>query len=442
MSEITQDAPIAHDAMPEGHEAPPPGVRVMALVRWLLVALMAGAALWSVGSSVGWFGAGADEHAHQAKYYCPMHPQIVSDHPGECPICHMTLEPMPEHLGADTAPQTSDVPGLATITLTPERVQLTGMRTAQVQRQALGGDLHTIGTVAANEKGLAVVSPRFEGWIERLAVGETGKHVTKGQLLATVYSPEVLAAQQELLNARRWSAPGTGSAAAPIEIEQAARRRLELLGMTAADIDAMVASGTASRTVPLRAPRAGHVISKNAIQGAHVEPGAPLFEIADLSTVWVLTEVYEQDAARIRIGQEATISLSAYSGEIWKGLVTFVQPTVDAMTRTLQVRIELPNRDLRLKPGMYGDVTLAAPPTDTLTVPGEAIVDTGGVQYVFVAKPGGEFEPRRVRVGLRSGASAEVLEGLREGELIVTTGNFLLDSESRLRATAPSGTSK
>ncbi len=441
MNETSEAA--AHDAMPEGHEAPPPGVRTMAIIRWLLVALMAGAALWSVGSSVGWFASGASEHAHHGKYYCPMHPQIVSDTPGECPICHMTLEPMPEHMGAENSPRPSDVPGMATITLTPERVQLTGMRTAEVQRKPLGGDLHALGTVAANEKALAVVSPRFEGWVETLAVSETGKQVSKGQLLATVYSPEVLAAQQELLNARRWSSAGaTPGAGAPADLESAARRRLELLGMTAADIDALLASGTASRTMALRAPRAGSVISKSAVQGAHVEPGAPLFEIADLSTVWVLADVYEQDAAHIRIGQEATITFGSYGGESWKGQVSFVQPTVDPMTRTLELRVELSNRDLRLKPGMYGEVTLAAAAAETLAIPAEALVDTGAVQYVFVARPGGEFEPRRVRVGVRSGADVEVLQGLHEGERIVTTGNFLLDSESRLRATAPSGAGK
>jgi Cu(I)/Ag(I) efflux system membrane fusion protein len=424
-----------HEPLPEGAEAPPPGTRVMAVVRWLLVAAMAGAALFSVGHGLGWF-APAAAHAH-VRYHCPMHPQIVSDHPGECPICHMTLEPMPEaHAAAGAAPAgATAVPGLAPVTLTADRIQLTGLRTAKVTRKPMGGDLRTIGTIAASERNLAVVSPRFEGWIETLAVSETGRRVKQGQVLATLYSPEVLAAQQELLNARTWTTgAGAFGTKPPADLETAARRRLELLGLGKADIDAVLASGQASRTVSLRAPRAGHVIRKTAVQGGHVEPGTPLFEIADLSTVWLLTEVYEQDAARVHVGQEAVWTTGGFAGERWKGTVTFVQPTVDAASRTLEVRVELANADGRLRPGMYGDVTLAAPAADALAVPAEAVVDTGDRRYVFVAQEGGRFEPRVVELGGRAGGDVQVLTGLREGEVVVTTGNFLIDSESRLGA--------
>jgi Cu(I)/Ag(I) efflux system membrane fusion protein len=358
-----------------------------------------------------------------------MHPQIIQDHPGECPICHMTLEPMPEHLATRADASPTSVPGLAAVTLSPERVQLTGLRTATVARKPIGGELRTIGTVAASEKGLAVVSPRFEGWIETLAVSETGRRVKAGQILATIYSPEVLAAQQELLNAQKLSP----------DLVPAAKRRLELLGLGPAEIDAILASGQTTRTVAIRAPRSGHVISKGAIQGARVEPGATLFEIADLSTVWLWTEVYEQDAARVHTGQEATLTLSGAPGESWRSKVTFLQPTVDPASRTLRVRVELANKDGRLRPGMYGDVTLAGAASDALVVPAEAVVDTGEQQYVFVALDGGRFEPRAVKLGTRSGAEVEVTGGLREGESIVTTGNFLIDSESRLQSALQAG---
>lgn len=460
------------EPLPEGEEEAPPGTRVMAMVRWALVALMALAAFASLGHYLGWFDGRASSETGTAAatiYYCPMHPGVQEDHPGECPICSMTLVPKSaagaqetgaaatggmqgqEQHGAEPGPRPSDtaadehaghsVPGLVPITLTPERIQLTGMRTAQVTRQMLTPRLRTVGVVAASEKGLAVVQTRFAGWIEELKVQETGQAIARGQVLATIYSPELLIAQQELLGALKWSQGagahhdgGTGGLS--LDLAADARRRLELLGISRAEIQALERTGKPVRALAIRSPVSGHVIAKNALKGLYVEPGTELFQLADLSTVWVLADVYEHEIGRITRGQKATLTLAAYPGETFTGTITFIYPTLDANTRTLRVRLALANKALRLKPGMYGDVHIELGHAEGLLVPAEAVVDTGDIQYVFIAGQGGRFEPRRVRLGSRAGAQAEIVAGVEEGEVVVTTANFLLDSESRLQATA------
>jgi Cu(I)/Ag(I) efflux system membrane fusion protein len=369
-----------------------------------------------------------------------MHPGVQQDHPGECPICSMTLVPRatlatPAHEPDGGAP----VAGLVPVTVTPDRQQLMGMRTAKVSREPLAPELRTIGTVTPSETGRAVVQSRTSGWIEKLLVTQTGQKVARGQVLATVYSPELLQAQQELLTAQHWAASGTPSdpgihGGSLAGVAGDARTRLELLGVAAPEIEAIAKSGEPMRAVPIRAPIGGVVVDKPAVQGMAVEPGLALFEIADLSRLWVVADVYEYEMARVTLGQVASFEVAAYPGERFTGKVTFVAPTLDASTRTLRVRVELARADARLKPGMYGNVVLAAAPAEALVVPAEAVVDTGEAQYVFVARDAGRFEPRRVTLGVRSGSKIAVLGGVVEGETVVTTANFLLDSESRLHA--------
>lgn len=494
-------------------EGPPPGVRTMALFRWLLIAAMGLVAAFSVAYSFGLVSAGA-AGAASSQYYCPMHPQIVQDGPGECPICSMSLVPKsdgnakptpksepapvsheghrhnpadpyicpmhPEETGESAAarcplckmklerrppaatttgspeplasasafPSTSapsaasaqGVPGLVPVELTLDRVQLIGMRTAPATLEALVPELRTVGFVAADEGKLARVHSRFSGWIEGLAVRTTGEKVRRGQVLAGLYNLELLPAQQEFLAARRWSSgtaeKGAAGATSGIggSMEQDARQRLQLFGMSAAEIDAIAASGKASRTVAVTAPISGHVLRKSAVQGTYVQPGTELFEIADLTRVWVLADIYEYEMARVSVGQSAAVVVGAYPTERFEGKVSFVYPTLDPGTRTLRVRLELENADLRLRPGMYGDVTLKLGSAQGVVIPVEALVDTGEYQYVFIAKEGGRFEPRRVRAGARSGEKVQIAEGVNAGETVVTTANFLLDSESRLRA--------
>jgi Cu(I)/Ag(I) efflux system membrane fusion protein len=213
-----------------------------------------------------------------------------------------------------------------------------------------------------------------------------------------------------------------------------ARKRLELLGIAAQEIDEIARTGQPVRAVTIRSPVGGTVIRRGAVAGGYVQPGSELFAIADLSSVWFIAEVYEHESARVRVGQTARVALSGLPGVVTKGRVQFLYPSVNPETRTLRIRIEVRNAGGQLRPGMYGSVDLDLAGAQGLAVPAEAIVDTGETQYLFVAKGGGRFEPRRVKVGARGDGVAEILEGVAEGETVVTTANFLLDSESRLRA--------
>ena len=360
--------------------------------------------------------------------------------------------PRPAASGAGqpaTAAPILGVSGLAEVDLTPERIQLIGMRTATVKREAIGGDLRTVGVVAANERGLAQINTRFAGWIQKLLVSETGERVRRGQVLATIYSPEVFRAEQELLLAHGWSS-AAGDAKLPHDdlaggLDASARRRLELLGIAPQEIDEMLRTGKAAEAIPIRSSVDGYVVGKNAVAGVAVEAGSVLFEVADLTQVWVTADIYEQDISRIRVGQRARLELASYPGEMQSGKVTFIYPILDSGNRTLRVRLEFKNKadrnGPRLRPGMYGTVYLDLPSTTGLTVPAEAVVDTGETHYLFVSKEGGRFTPRLVKVGAHLKDQVEILSGVAEGETVVTTGNFLVDSESRPRSAIEGQTS-
>jgi len=443
---MTAETPNVAAPPPEG---PPPGVRAMAIVRWglvLVTALVAAGTIWHFAAARGGETSGV---TIGQRYYCPMHPSVVQDHPGQCPICSMTLVPMPGASSEGPAPSSPGAApgGLAPIQLTPERIQLIGMKTAVVKREALGGELRAVGLVEANERGLAEVNVRFSGWVQKLLVSATGERVRRGQVLATVFSPDVLRAEQELLVAHGWKAGAGGGPAHDHDdghdvgasgLEADARRRLQLLGVAEQEIDQVMASGKPTDAIAIRSPADGYVVAKAALAGVAVQPGTVLFQVADLSTVWVTADVYEQDLSRIHVGQQARFELSAYPGETIAGKVQFVYPTLEPGSRALKVRIELRNRfdrdGPRLRPGMSGAVRFALPATTGLLVPAGAIVDTGDARYLFVATPGGRFEPRAVTLGARLGDRVQVQTGLTEGETVVTTGNFLIDSESRLRA--------
>jgi Cu(I)/Ag(I) efflux system membrane fusion protein len=424
------------DVIETADKGPPPGVRGMAVLRWLLILAMAGAALASVLHYTGALerlGSRPTASAAHTEYTCPMHPSVAQDHPGECPICSMTLVPKaggPAGAAADAATDVAPVAGLHDIELAPARTQLMGLRTATATREALVQEIRTVGSVVENEQGLAQIQTRFAGWIQELHVTTTGQVVHPGDVLATVYSPDVLAAQEEYLNALKWAdggAPNPGLA-------DDARQRLALLGIAKPELDQIARSRAPLRAIPIRSTIGGTVIRRTAVQGLYVQPGQDLFDIADLAKVWVLADVYEYELARVHVGLPAKVEVAAFPGETREGKVTFLYPTLDAATRTLRVRIELANRDGKLRPGMYGTVILALDAAEGVVVPREAVVDTGEVRYVFVAQDGGRFEPRRVTLGVHGDDKIQVVAGLAPGERVVTSGNFLVDSESRLRA--------
>jgi Cu(I)/Ag(I) efflux system membrane fusion protein len=467
--------------MPEGEEAAPPGVRTMAIVRWALVALMAIAA---VGAWVYYAELTPRSAKASVIYQCPMHPSVIQDRPGECPICGMDLvkvEPGQKKAGGGATAAAAagpgkywcpmhpevhsddpearcekcggmkllprdapgpegaqGVPGLVPIDVSGERVQLMGIRTAKTVNESLSPQLRTVGFVSANESTLAILTARFTGWVDELKVAQSGQHVQKGQVLASVYSPELTTAQQVYVNATRWAREPGGSAPvgslAAGTLDQDARKRLELLGMAQVDIAEIARTAKPLPSTPVRSPVSGYVARRGALPGLYFTPGTELFQIADLSTVWVIADIYEYDMSRVKVGQKATLSLGAYPGERFSGRVQFIYPAVNPESRTLQARMEFRNPALKLRPGMYGDVVIELDASTGLVVPTEAIVDTGEQQYVFIAKQGGRFEPRKVKLGARTEGKVQVLEGLAEGEVVVTTANFLVDSESRLRA--------
>ena len=423
-----------NEPMPEGEEAAPPGTRTMAGVRWALVGLMALAAAGAWGYHVATRSSSAAVQGQ--KFICPMHPQILTDHKGECPICGMDLVPAGTS-ATPAAAAAAGVPGLVPVELSADRVQLMGMRTSVATQEKFGTSVRAVGFVTPTEDGLVSINIRYSGWVDSLQVVQTGQLVQKGDVLVTLYSPEILNAQTVFLNTIKWSdkRPQGGNApAVTTDYEREPRLRLELIGVAPQDVDAIIASGQPLKTMPVRAPSRGYVARKNVLKGYFVQAGTEMFQLADLSTVWVLLDVQESDLARVRVGQKATFSSSSMPGKKYSGRVSFIYPALNTGSRTLQARVELQNPRLELRPGMFGDVALETSADDAVVIPAEALVDTGEHRYVFVDRGSGRFEPRAVKTGASGEGKVVILEGLAAGERVVTKANFLLDSESRLRA--------
>jgi len=354
----------------------------------------------------------------------PMHPAYKSDKPGKAPDCGMELVPV----YADGAgPATSTVTGYANVKLTSDRQQLIGVQTGMTEMRWLGRSVRTVGRVAVDETRLYKITTKFDGYIEKLYVNVTGQQIRKGQPLFSVYSPDLLATQQEYLLALRVAKQFPALLAA-------ARQRLLLWDVTPVEIRELERTGAARKSVTIYSPASGYVLNKIAVEGARVTPGDPLFEIANLNRVWIQADVYESELQFIRLGAPATTTLSYIPGRTWTGRVTFIAPTVDPMTRTVKVRSEFDNADGALKPDMFGDVVIQQPARHVVVVPDSAVLQTGTRSVVFLVKGDGTFEPREVSVGTKSEQFYEVRSGLTAGEKVVTQANFLIDSESRLKA--------
>jgi membrane fusion protein, copper/silver efflux system len=336
---------------------------------------------------------------------------------------------------------TEDVPGV--VTIPPDRLQTIGVKYEQVARRPLEKVIRTVGRVAADERRLAKVTIKFHGWIEQLFVSAIGDHVKKGQVLFTIYSPDLVATQEEYLLALQGQKQlGTSEfpevARGSKDLLEAARRRFQLWDINEEHIRELEQTGKVLRTLPIHSPITGTVIRKETLAGAHVEPGAELYTIADLSHIWILADIYEYELAFVKKDQKAAVTLSYEPGTVWTGRVGFVYPTLDPKTRTAKVRFEVANADEKLKPDMYANVELTMTLGTRLSVPQEAVIESGQKQLVFIHHGGGRLEPRVIKTGVKTASHYEVVGGLKEGDHVVTSANFLIDSESRLKAVVDS----
>ena len=331
------------------------------------------------------------------------------------------------------------VAGRAMVALSPERRQLLGVRSEAVTRRHLDRTIRTVGRVAMDERRLHHVHTKYEAYVEKLYVNFTGQMVRKGEHLAALYSPELVATQQEYLLAFRAQSRLAGSSIASVakggaDLLDAARQRLLFWDVSPEDIAALERSGKVERTVDLHAELPGYVMQKNVVHGMRVTPAETLFDIADLSEVWILADVYESDLATVELGMSAEVTLPYQPGRTWRGEVTFIDPTVEPGTRTVKVRIEVANQGYALKPDMFADVVLRRELGDALFVPESAVLKPGDRRLVFLDRGDGRLAPREIVTGARVEGGYAVLSGLADGDRVVTSANFLIDSESSLKA--------
>ena len=321
--------------------------------------------------------------------------------------------------------------------LDPATQQLIGVRYTEARRTDMKRTLRTVGLVQMDEEKISRVHVKIAGWIEKVDLNYVGKLIKKGQPLFTLYSPDLVSTEQEYLIARKGQeylskAPYADAVSGANSLLNATRDRLKLWDVTDAQIHTLEETGKAERTMTLYSPINGFVISRNAYEQAYVTPETDLYDIADLSTIWVYVDIYEYEAPFVHLGQPASMQLSYFPGKTYRGRVAYVYPTLDPKTRTIKVRLEFPNPNYALKPDMYANVQLDIDYGKQLVVPSEAVLNSGTRQVVFIAKPGGYFEPREIKVGDQFDGQYSVLAGLKPGEKIVASGNFLIDSESRL----------
>ena len=434
---------------------------------------------------------GSEEKSDQASaaqegqlWTCGMHPEVIVDEPGQCPKCGMDLVPVKQTGGQQASTQTGeqkpkgerkilywrapmdpteiyDHPGKSrmgmdlipvyedevsmgggTITIDPITIQNMGVKYGKVERMNFSRMIRTVGKIDFNEDRLYEVSTKISGWIEKLYVNYTGEMVEKNQPLLEIYSPELVTTQEEYLLALNTQKMVSESSFEAIRqggetLLESARKRLLYWDVPPAEIERLEKTGQVMKTVLLRSPATGMVVKRNVVDGAHVKEGETLFEIADLSTVWVHASLYDYEVPWVEEGQMAEMELSYLPGKIYKGRVAYVYPYLREKARDVHVRLEFENPNLELKPGMYVNIRLHAREfPNSLVIPSEAVIRSGERNIVFVVREPGKFNPREVRLGEEGGPGnryVRVLAGLLEGEQIVISAQFLLDSESRLQ---------
>ena len=454
----------------------PPARRVVMVVLLLLLGGAIGTlTTWLSLRPSGGQGRAAGSET-RSLYQCPMHPTITADRPGDCPICGMKLvevnaapdarasaerrilfyrspmnpdqtspTPRKDEMGMDYLPVYEDdshdagpgVDGLAAVTIDPARQQLIGLRTAPVVAGAVGGSWRTVGRVQVDPTRVRKVNIKVEGYVERLHVDFVGRPVRRGQPLFSLYSPSLLAAENEYVLALETrdaleAAGATGDDGTALV--EAARRKLQLWDLPAGEIRQLETTRTPSRVRTFVSPVHGVVTAKNVVEGARLSAGDTPFEITDLSEVWVMADGYESDLARVQVGMGATLTLKSHPNRSFRGRVAFIDPVLDPATRTAKIHIHLRNPAGELKPEMYGEVVLEGLPRNGLRIPTDAVIRSGTMDVVFLALEDGRFLPRQVQLGARSEREVEVTSGLDAGQRVVTRANFLVDSESQLRS--------
>jgi Cu(I)/Ag(I) efflux system membrane fusion protein len=358
------------------------------------------------------------QHAEIDHYTCSMHPSVNQPGPGKCPICGMDLIPVTKRQRTDDS-----------VLIDEARRQLIGVRTAPVIEGAMTRTFRALGRVTYDESAFTDVNLKVSGWISKLLVNQTGQRVSLGQTLFTLYSPELYNAQQDFLLA-------TASGSRVDQLARAARKRLSLLGLSDAQIEAIASAGTPLDTLPITSPASGFVIEKDVVEGASVQAATRLFRIAALDNVWVEAEVFAEDLAHVRVGQHAKVTLDYVPGRAYDAKVAYVYPYLESAARTGRVRVELANKQRELRPGMYASVELTADIGSRVQVPASALVYTGPRRLVFVDLGAGRFKPQEVRVGSEAGGMYEVLEGLKPGDVIAISGMFLIAAEARITTAA------
>jgi len=448
--------------------------KLLGIVLFMVVALAIGLA---AGLFIGKKSSGPKDLAQSGEvsarqlYSCGMHPEIIQEGPGNCPICGMKLTPIKSASTTSTKPKgerkvkywrapmdptyISDKPGKSpmgmdlvpvyedeieegAITIDPITVQNMGLRSALVKKGKLSRTIRTVGHIDYDEKKLYIINTKITGWIEKLYVNTTGEMVEKGQPLLEMYSPELVSTQEEYLTSLKSykelkDSPYEEARQGALELLNSTLKRLEYWDIDKDQIENLERNGQIKKTLTLYSPTTGVVLHKNAIEGAYVRAGSDLFRIADLSTVWVLATIYEYELPYIKLGQKAQISLPYLPGESFEGKLTYIYPYLDQKTRDVKVRLEFPNSGYRLKPDMYANVVIESKlPGERILIPEEAVIRSGKREIVFVDMGEGKYASREITTGVSSeGNVVEVKKGLFPGEIIVVSGQFMLDSESK-----------